>query len=213
MNHNKLITQKARENLKPLGFIQSGKSRVWYKDNGWWSVVIEFQPSSYTKGTYVNVSVTHFLYEWAGWAFHVPNRLPGFASAEDDYDFEKKVDGMTKEAANLALELLEKYESLNEFISWYSKNERRSIWDEYYSGVFNALAGNQDKAKSFFQIICESKYEYAWEVAVQHRSREFLYLLNDFEKFQSSLLGIVLRTRNLMCLDDYKKGEIKLPWA
>ncbi|WP_444938507.1 DUF4304 domain-containing protein [Microbulbifer sp. JMSA002] len=213
MNHNKLITQKARENLKPLGFVQSGKSRIWYKDNGWWSVVVEFQPSSHTRGTYVNVSVSHFFYESAGWAFHIPNRLPGFANAEDDSDFEHKVDKITIEAATLASHLLEKYKSVEEFISWYSRDERRSIWDDYYCGLFKALSGNLDEAKCYFQNICDSKYDRTWEDAVQRRAGEFVFLLSNPDAFKSSLQGIVLRTRNLMCLDDYKEGEIVLPWA
>lgn len=60
MDHNKLIAKNAKETLKPLGFVRSGKSRIWFKDNGWWAVLIEFQPSSFSKGTYVNIAVNHF---------------------------------------------------------------------------------------------------------------------------------------------------------
>ena len=213
MDHNKLIARKAKSALKPLEFIRSGKSRIWYKDNGWWSVVIEFQPSSHSKGTYVNVSVAHFLYEWAGWAFHVPKRLPGFASAEDDVDFESKVEKMAEEASELAVELLNKYQHIDEFIEWYSKEERRSIWDEYYSGVFSAIADRFDEAQMYFQKVCDNEYFNTWEKAVQHRSEELIFLLQDKQTFQSSMQGVVLRTRNLMCLDDYAHGEIEIPWA
>lgn len=212
MDHNKLIAQKAKEALKPLGFIRSGKSRIWYKDNGWWAVVVEFQPSSFSRGTYVNVSVSHFLYESAGWAFHIPNRLEGFASAEDDLDFDQKIEGMAAEAASLSKELLEKYSDIDAFIDWYSNLDRRSIWDEYYSGVFKSLSGDFSGAKAHFQIIENSCYEFTWQKAVRYRALDLLALLQDEATYKSCINGIALRTRNIMVLEDYKSDNLGLPW-
>jgi hypothetical protein len=212
MDHNKLIAQKAKQALKPLGFIRSGKSRIWYKDNGWWAIVVEFQPSSFSKGTYVNVSVTHFLYESAGWSFHVPNRLNGFASAEDDLDFDEKVEAMAYKAASLSKSLLEKYSNIDAFIDWYSNEDRRWIWEEYYSGVFKSFVGDYEGAKKHFQIIEGNDYEYTWEKAVKCRAIDLLALLPDEKSYMSCITGIVLRTRNIMVLEDYKKDDLNLPW-
>ena len=55
--HSKVITAAAREALRPLGVLQKGRSRTWLGDGGWWLVVVEFQPSSYGRGTYLNVGV------------------------------------------------------------------------------------------------------------------------------------------------------------
>src|SRR5256885_11111558 len=53
--HSKLITAAAREILRPLGLFQKGRSRVWLDDQGWWLGVVEFQPSDWSKGSYLNV--------------------------------------------------------------------------------------------------------------------------------------------------------------
>jgi hypothetical protein len=53
--HSKLLTQAAREVLQPMGLIQKGRSRTWLDDHGWWLCVVEFQPSGFTKGSYLNV--------------------------------------------------------------------------------------------------------------------------------------------------------------
>lgn len=212
MDHNKLIAQKAKQALKPLDFVRSGKSRIWYKDNGWWAVVVEFQPSSFSRGTYVNVSVAHFLYESAGWALHIPSRLDGFASAEDDLDFDEKVEGMANEAASLSKDLLEKYSTIDAFIDWYSNDERRSIWDEYYSGVFKSFVGDYVGAKEHFQIIESNEYQYTWQKAVKYRAIDLLALLSDEQSYRSCINGIVLRTRNIMVLEDDKKDDLDLPW-
>ena len=61
-DHNKLIKQVVNATLKPYGLFQKGASRVWIEDNGWYLTVVEFQPSAWDKGTYLNVSV-HFLWD------------------------------------------------------------------------------------------------------------------------------------------------------
>jgi hypothetical protein len=38
--------------------VRKGRSRVWFDDQGWWIGVVEFQPSSWSRGTYLNVGVS-----------------------------------------------------------------------------------------------------------------------------------------------------------
>ena len=59
--HNKIINQTAKEILSPHGIFQKGKSRLWIDDNGWFLTIIEFQPSGWSKGSYLNVGL-HFLW-------------------------------------------------------------------------------------------------------------------------------------------------------
>ena len=61
-NHNKIIMKAAREVLAPNGLLQKGQSRIWLDDNGWFFTVVEFQPSGWEKGTFLNVGM-HYL--WA----------------------------------------------------------------------------------------------------------------------------------------------------
>lgn len=61
IDHNKIIRKAAREILAPMGLIQKGQSRTWIDDNGWYFTVVEFQPSAYGKGSYLNVGI-HFLW-------------------------------------------------------------------------------------------------------------------------------------------------------
>ena len=43
--------------LKPAGLVQKGRSRTWLDDHDWWLGVVEFQPSAWTRGSYLNVGV------------------------------------------------------------------------------------------------------------------------------------------------------------
>ncbi|HEX4035315.1 MAG TPA: hypothetical protein VHX66_12810, partial [Solirubrobacteraceae bacterium] len=53
--HSKLLTTAAREVLRPMGLRQKRRSRVWLDDRAWWVGVVEFQASSFSPGTYLNV--------------------------------------------------------------------------------------------------------------------------------------------------------------
>ena len=51
-----LIGAAARAHLQPIGMRRQGRSRLWFSDEGWWLINVEFQPSHGNNvGTYLNV--------------------------------------------------------------------------------------------------------------------------------------------------------------
>lgn len=60
--HEKIIKQTAKKILAPEGLFQKGQSRTWLEDNGYYLTVIEFQPSQYDRGAYLNAGIS-FLWE------------------------------------------------------------------------------------------------------------------------------------------------------
>lgn len=61
--HSKIINQVCREVLIPLGVFQKGASRLYLDDNDYFFTVIEFQPSTWSNGTYLNIGLT-FLWNY-----------------------------------------------------------------------------------------------------------------------------------------------------
>ena len=59
--HGKIIKELCKELLLPLGVFQKRTSRIYIDDNGWYFTVIEFQPSGWDKGTFLNIAL-HFLW-------------------------------------------------------------------------------------------------------------------------------------------------------
>jgi hypothetical protein len=62
-DHNKIINKVAGGVLKPMGLFRKGQSRIWIDDNDWFLIIVEFQPSNWDKGSYLNVAVN---YLWSG---------------------------------------------------------------------------------------------------------------------------------------------------
>jgi hypothetical protein len=90
-DHNKLLKKIASEKLLPHGIVQEGKSRNFLYDNGWWIIIVEFQPSSFSKGTYLNIGVDFNFYPKDYFAFTYGYREKGFESAKDEKQFEQLI--------------------------------------------------------------------------------------------------------------------------
>src|SRR5580700_11911049 len=113
MNHNKLIAATAKKALIPLGVRQQRNSRIWYDDHGWWAIVVEFQPSSWDRGSYLNVALSWMLYESDHWTLDICNREEGgFRSVTSGDDFEAAITELATCAARRVLEFRERFSSL-----------------------------------------------------------------------------------------------------
>jgi hypothetical protein len=58
--HSRIIAAAARAALEPHGFWRKGRSRIWLADRGYWLAVVEFQPSGFSKGSYLNLAAHWF---------------------------------------------------------------------------------------------------------------------------------------------------------
>lgn len=113
--HAKIINSVAKRILAPYGFFQKGRSRIWLQDNGWFLTAVEFQPSGFSKGTYVNVAM-HFLWDPLpsseapmlsfdyGWERLKPPAAPSefIGYCGNDEVFAQQVETMAKAAAKYA---------------------------------------------------------------------------------------------------------------
>lgn len=103
--HNRIIKQLCKEILLPLGVFQKGASRVYIDDNGYFFTLIEFQPSAWAKGTYLNVAM-HFLWnerDYLSFDFPFTGRIKPLSEYQNDEQFAGEVTQYVREAAELVL--------------------------------------------------------------------------------------------------------------
>lgn len=106
VDHNKLIKQTANAVLKPHGLLQKGTSRIWIDDNGWYLTVVEFQPSSWDKGTYLNVGINYLWNEQECLSFDYGHRVGTFVSFKGN---EEESTAKLNTLSETALEKAEEY--------------------------------------------------------------------------------------------------------
>lgn len=116
--HTKLLTAAAREVFRPLGLAQKGRSRTWLDDQGWWLGVVEFQPSSWSRGSYLNVGVNwlwnvrDYLSFDQGGRVHLDDDGQ-FVSYDDDAQFAEQAGRLVSRAAEEIASQRERFHTLD----------------------------------------------------------------------------------------------------
>jgi hypothetical protein len=115
--HGRLIATAAKAALAPIGCVRRAQSRVWLSDQRYWAIMIEFQPSGFSKGSYLSVGASWLWYDRGngGLAFNVGNRVEdaGFIQFENAEQFRPLIEKMAARAVAEVLALRAKFPSID----------------------------------------------------------------------------------------------------
>ncbi len=206
MDHNKLLKRIANEKFKPIGIIQDGKSRVFLFDKGWYTIVIEFQPSSFSKGTYLNIGVDLHFYPRDYFTFTCGYRESGFEEFENEQDFAKRVEELCDLSIERIRQLEIKFKDPKAGIRTLNNEKEKDAWRYYDLAVLHALEGNQNKALRFFKKVSGEKCEYDFEYERKKITDDHIRLIRDKSSFYENVKSINANTRqlkNLPLFDDF----------
>ena len=196
-DHNKLLKKIAKERLLPHGIIQQGKSRSFLYDNGWWTIIIEFQSSSFSKGTYLNIGVDFNFYPREDFAFTYGYREKGFESVKDEKQFEQLIIEYCNYAIAKVEELKKKFQDVYSAVKTFRKAGTGSGWDNFNLGVLYGISGQLSVAKSFHKKVVKEKCEYDYEFERQQLATEILTWLNDANTFLENIKSLISKTRQM----------------
>lgn len=212
--HDKIIANAAKASLRPLGFQRKGQSRLWFSDHSWWLAVVEFQPSSWSKGSYLNVA-THWLWmDIAPISFDFGGRLEGFEEYASDEQFAIAVARLTASAAEEARRLEAMFGSLAdtaEILLGQARIETRQApahpgWMAYNAGVAAGLVGRtQDAAEMFGRVLNGS----AGEASVLHLKAERMSnLTSDLAKLRQEVASLITHQREALRLPPWDASRL-----
>lgn len=145
--HGKLIAAAAKAALLPLGCVRKGQSRAWFSDERYWSIFIEFQPSSWSKGTYFNVfPVWLFLRPWPGEPIH---RVGDYIYFESVEQFRPLIEEGAKLVAAEVIALRSKFATLLDIHRFFAG---KLSWSGniYRAAVTAGLVGDFALARQLF---------------------------------------------------------------
>jgi hypothetical protein len=206
--HGKLIASAAKAALAPLGCVRKGRSRVWYADQRFWAIWIEFQPSGWCKGSYLNVGARYFWGTSRGLGFsHRPVEFIPFQSAEQFIPLIQRMAGV---AAGEVIAMRECFRTPSDILHYMLASPLRDGWPVYDAAMASWLAGEIDQSRALFQrITAWPTYGYEWEQRLKESSIALAALLDRPQAFRSAILEIIQRQRTRIglaedrgCLDD-----------
>ena len=197
--HDVLIAKSAKDVLQPLGFRRKGRSRVWLLDRDWWLVVVEFQPSGWTKGSYLNVA-PHWLWSANGsLSFDVFNRVDGFVEFESPDQFALAARGLAENAAVEAQRLVSLFSSIDATAAGLIAEEEdktdraRGGWHQYNAGIAAGLAGKCTTAVALLASITDER--------IKPHADQMASLASDPVVFRQATAQLIARQREALGLD------------
>jgi hypothetical protein len=148
--HGRLIAAAAKAALLPLGCRRKGQSRCWFSDERFWYIFIEFQPSAWSKGTYLNIGpIWFFLQPWSGEA---SPRLGNYIKFESVEQFAPLIEQAAKLVAAEVVALRSRFQTLMDIHSCFAGNLSWS-GNIYRAAVTGGLVGDVGLARQLFAQI------------------------------------------------------------
>jgi hypothetical protein len=206
-----VITAAARRSLPALGVVQKGRSRLWFADHGWWLINIEFQPSGFSKGSYLNVGAQWLWQPTSAHAFMVGYRAGQFSG----YDSDEQFAPIAVQLAQSAVDEVVKYQSLfpdvHAVAEFYRAEERataRSRRDPrntdpyplspagmYHIAVALGLCGKAEESARWFDAFVSVRDSRPWFISEQHEAERLQALLADQSAFRQAVETTIVATR------------------
>jgi len=205
----KLIATAAKAALLPLGCQRCGKSRTWISDQRFWLIVVEFQPSSFEKGSYLNVGAMWLWRARKGNAFNAGYRVADFVPFYTPEQFSSAATELAAKAAQEVQILREKFRSLYDIYRYLMDHTSEKNWHIFHVAIAAGLVGDIETARRLFRKSAEMPSRGTqWEIELQAKNAALAAQLDQTDLFRSSVLAIIQECRllnglpeDLECLD------------
>ena len=155
-----MVRSNSRRVLKsiarPRGLVQHGRSRTWLDDQDWWLGIVEFQPSDWTRGSYLNVGVNWFwnVKDWHSFDFGYRVDEPGkgqmFFEYESDDQFAPLAHKLAMVAAERVTHHRQLFPTLDAAAATLQGAAGNSLERALDAGVACGLVGEADAAAAMF---------------------------------------------------------------
>jgi hypothetical protein len=200
-SHDKIIAKAAKGTLQPLGLRRKGQSRLWIGDNAWWLTIVEFQPSGFSKGSYLNVAA-HWLWSDSGHiSFDLGNgadwgsRAAGFEAYESDGQFEEAAHRLAMIASEEVRDLAARLPSIKataDLLLSRENSKRGGSWSTYNAGIAAGLSGRAEEAAAMLCSVTDAR--------VKGAADRYVGLTSDLPRFRELALSQIANQREALRL-------------
>jgi len=198
-----ILTRVARDVLGQIGMRQKGRSRLWVDDRGWWLIVVEFQPSSWSQGSYLNVAGMWLWMRADHVHFDTPDsRVSEHVEFHDEAQFEPAARRLAELAAGRVRELRAQFPSPEAVAEHLRSIKVDGGWPAYHAGVAAGLTGDVDRARAAFEVLASSERPDSsdWHKDLCRLAAELRERCSDREAFRAWASEVVAESRRLLKL-------------
>lgn len=197
-----------RQHLADLGLRRRKSSpRLWWLDQGWWLINVEFQPSAWSVGSYLNIGLQHL---WNGvdhrtfeWSQRVPVGAHGqFAGLVGNEAIVRSAAVAVGVAARQAVQawlvrLPDDHTHLRALVE-----RGGSGWDGFNAAIAAQLLGKSEHARAAFHIVADDlDRSISWQRELADDCHHLATLTASPAQFRTLIEDRTRATRTLLKLE------------
>lgn len=195
--HGRLIAAAAKAALLPLGCMRKGQSRLWISDQGCWVILIEFQPSGWEKGTYLNLGAKWLWYRFGNQLAHDRCRFADFIRFESPEQFAPLIVGMAASAAREVLTLRQKFRTLADINRHLQGRITQDGLPVFLAAVSSGLVGDRTTSRRLFERLKKwAPIDYDWQRNLKSDAAQLAAVLDEPDQFRAVVMKIVDKRRH-----------------
>jgi|HubBroStandDraft_1064217.scaffolds.fasta_scaffold30795_2 hypothetical protein len=199
--HSRLLEKAAREILSPLGLRQKGRSRIWLDDRVWWIGIVEFQPSEFSKGSYLNVGCMWLWHIHSHIAYSRIDRIEEFQRYESEAQFGPVAESLAHQAKDAIERYRKEFKDIKAVRESYLRMPKRTFWQAYDAGVACGLCGDSARAvKSFEELMPDDPKVPEWQKAAIQDARYLTSFLGGPLSFKDVIVSRIKQARQIQKL-------------
>lgn len=204
----------ARRSLGDLGLCRRRSSpRLWWLDRGWWLVNVEFQPSSWSVGSYLNVGLQHLWVVRDHRIFEYGSRVPisGGQFVElvgNESDVRAAADAVAQAARHVVQEWVTRLGNDQLHLRWL-RDIGGMGWDAFNAAIAAQLSGAQAKP-AFLTTAADLDRGIDWQRDLADDCNHLAALSNDPARFREAVAGRIATTRAHLKLEATSSQELPL---
>ncbi|MCX5662373.1 MAG: hypothetical protein NTW19_22060 [Planctomycetota bacterium] len=179
--------------------------------------MIEFQPSAWARGSYLNVGC---MWLWGvndSIAFHEGYRVQPFSGFLDRFQFEPEATRLAKRAAKEVKRYRAQFASASRLSDFYGSRWTAKLtdWKVFHAGVASAIAGRSKESIRYFDrfLAIENKVS-EWLPIAQADAEQLRQLAIDPVRFREQIAERIRRKRaalKLPSIDAFDFDGVKQP--
>jgi Domain of unknown function (DUF4304) len=199
-DHSRILNNTAKKVLAPLGCKQKGRSRLWFDDQKWRLTVIEFQPSSWSKGSYLNVGVMWLWNAKEYWSFDEGYRVESFVQFKSETQFSSAAESYAERAAQEVLGLRERYPTIEVSARLLRDKPKKSPWDQFHTVMACLACSAHEEAASAFNALMAVPDSAPWVPQLKERANQIWLNATAGASTEAVVFNEIAKARTLLKL-------------
>jgi hypothetical protein len=179
---------------------------MWIDDRNWYVIVVEFQPSTWSKGSYLNVAANFLWNVLRHITFDVGDRVGDFFQFESEEQFGLEADRLAATAAAEVKRLRALLPDVRSVTTAFPVEPqapgRPAHWALYHRAIALGLVGEVNEASAIFTQLRVVHGSYRWETERATVCSELQELLSDEQKYRNAIVHCINTGRKELGLSE-----------